>query len=54
MSNFVAADLSDAQQDALEQMRGTFKDENGHGMPMNDDTFLRYLRARFVYICTIC
>jgi len=32
--------------DALEEMRTTFRGLDGIGMPMIDQTFLRYLRAR--------
>lgn len=30
----------------LEIMRNAFKDADGIGLPMDDDTYLRYLRAR--------
>lgn len=39
-------ELTDNQTEALKKMRETFNDCNGFGMPMNDVTFLRYLRAR--------
>ncbi len=38
--------LTKEQLTALESMRTTFQNADGHGMPMNDSTFLRYLRAR--------
>jgi hypothetical protein len=34
------------QQQALQAMRDEFKDVDGIGLPMNDSTFARYLRAR--------
>lgn len=38
--------MDEQQTYALEQMRAEFGKEHGFGMPMNDATFLRYLRAR--------
>ena len=38
--------LSHIQQEGLTKMREIFSDVDGFGMKMNDDTFLRYLRAR--------
>jgi hypothetical protein len=35
------------QLEALETMRTTFGTEDGSGMPMNDVTYGRYLRARY-------
>lgn len=46
----MAEELSEAQTTALNHMRETFNDSNGFGMPMNDETFLRYLRARNFHI----
>jgi hypothetical protein len=39
-------ELNATQQEALDAMRSTFDNADGHGMAMNDSTFLRYLRAR--------
>lgn len=39
-------DLDPMQMEALEAMRTTFAKEDGVGLPMNDVTYLRYLRAR--------
>ncbi len=36
------------EQEAFEAMRTAFDGEDGFGMPMNDLTYGRYLRARFV------
>ena len=36
--------------EALEAMRATFSDADGSGLPMDDVTFGRYLRARCVNI----
>ena len=39
--------MSDAQKDdVLARMRSTFSSAEGYGLPINDKTFLRYLRAR--------
>ena len=38
--------LDEKQQAALAAMRLTFDNVNGIGLPMNDLTYLRYLRAR--------
>lgn len=45
-------DLNEHQLEALEKMRHEFQNHNGHGMPLDDSTFLRYLRARLVYLCS--
>lgn len=42
----VHAELNATQQEALDQMKELFQNSDGHGMAMNDSTFLRYLRAR--------
>lgn len=39
-------ELDSKQQAALVSMRTTFAGLDGIGMPLNDQTFLRYLRAR--------
>jgi len=41
------AELNAKEQEALEAMRTAFDGEDGFGMPMNDLTYGRYLRARF-------
>lgn len=38
--------LTEKQQLALAQLRGNFGSIDGSGLPMNDKTYLRYLRAR--------
>lgn len=40
--------LTVAQNHALDAMKEAFKAADGIGMAMNDNTFLRYLRARCV------
>lgn len=40
------AALDAKQQEALESMRTAFNDKEGFGLPMNDVTYGRYLRAR--------
>ena len=40
-------DLESKHQAALEAMRVAFDGMDGIGMPLNDQTFLRYLRARY-------
>jgi hypothetical protein len=40
--------LSIVQNEVLIQMQTVFNAENGTGMLMNDETYLRYLRARLV------
>lgn len=42
------AELNAKEQEALEAMRTAFDGEDGFGMPMNDLTYGRYLRARSV------
>lgn len=39
-------DLTPAQREALVAMRASFASIDGRGLPMDDKTFLRYLRAR--------
>jgi hypothetical protein len=39
-------ELDEKQLEALEEMRATFATADGSGMPMEDSTYLRYLRAR--------
>jgi hypothetical protein len=41
------AELDEKQLEALEEMRATFATADGSGMPMEDSTYLRYLRARY-------
>ena len=38
--------LPEIHQHALQSMRDMFSAEEGYGLPMNDKTFTRYLRAR--------
>lgn len=38
--------LNDRQLAALEGMRSAFAAAEGNGMPLDDKTFLRYLKAR--------
>jgi CRAL/TRIO, N-terminal domain len=40
------AELTKVQSDSLEKMRQAFPDPSSAGLPLNDATFLRYLRAR--------
>ena len=40
------AELDAKQIEAMEAMRAKFASEDGSGMPMNDVTYGRYLRAR--------
>lgn len=40
------ADLTKDQSASLEKMRLAFPDPDSSGLPLNDATFLRYLRAR--------
>lgn len=42
------AELDAKEQEAFEAMRTTFNSEEGFGLPMNDVTYGRYLRARYV------
>jgi len=44
------SELNPKQAEALEKMRAAFSAASGSGLPMDDFTFLRYLRARFVCI----
>ena len=39
-------DLTASQMEALVAMRSEFNEQNGTGMPLNDSTYIRYLRAR--------
>jgi hypothetical protein len=43
------ADFETKHQAALEAMRVTFNGMDGIGMRLNDQTFLRYLRARYIF-----
>jgi hypothetical protein len=40
------AELNEKQAAALEVLRTSFAEKDGHGMPLDDKTLLRYLRAR--------
>ena len=44
------AELDAKEQEAFEAMRTTFNNEEGFGLPMNDVTYGRYLRARLVIL----
>jgi hypothetical protein len=53
--------LTPEQTALLERMRTSFADKNSNGMEMNDQTLLRYLRARYfvaflhtVVLCLFC
>jgi hypothetical protein len=53
--------LTPKQTALLERMRTSFADKNSNGMEMNDQTLLRYLRARYfvaflhtVVLCLFC